>query len=86
MIEAQRTRTRQQFPSTGVLLPRGSANPDGRLPIPTATFHRQLGLWLEACGVTDELGRPVRVTAHQFRHSYVICTGKVRVRYVSSAA
>jgi len=70
MIEAQRTRTRQQFPTTGVLLPRGSANPDGRLPIPTATFHRQLGLWLEACGVTDELGRPVRVTAHQFRHSY----------------
>jgi len=69
MIEAQRTRTRQQFPTTGVLLPRGSANPDGRLPIPTATFHRQLGLWLETCGVTDELGRPVRVTAHQFRHS-----------------
>ena len=61
MIEAQRTRTRQQFPTTGVLLPRGSANPDGRLPIPTATFHRQLGLWLEACGVTDELGRPVHV-------------------------
>src|SRR6476619_1943587 len=70
MIEAQRTRTRQQLPTTGVLLPRGSANPDGRRPIPTATFHRQLGLWLEACGVTDELGRPVRVTAHQFRHSY----------------
>ncbi len=43
MIEAQQARTRQQFPTTGVLLPRGSANPDGRLPIPTATFHRQLG-------------------------------------------
>ena len=86
MIEAQRTRTRQQFPTTGVLLPRGSANPDGQLPIPTATFHRQLGLWLEACGVTDELGRPVRVTAHQFRHSYVICTGKERMSHVSSAA
>ena len=70
MIEARQARTRQRFPTTSVLLPRGSANPDGRLPIPTATFHRQLGIWLETCGVTDELGRPAHVTAHQFRHSY----------------
>ena len=70
MIEAQQARTQLQFPGTGVLLPRSSANPDGRVPIPTATFHRQLGSWLETCGVTDELGRPVHVTAHQFRHSY----------------
>lgn len=69
MIQAQQTRTRQRFPSTGVLLPRSSANPDGRLPMPTATFHLNLGLWLETCGITDDLGRPVRVTAHQFRHT-----------------
>ncbi|HEX9175333.1 MAG TPA: tyrosine-type recombinase/integrase [Mycobacterium sp.] len=69
MIEAQQARTRRRFPTTGVLLPRGSANPDGRLSIPTATFHRQLGIWLETCGVTDEFGRPVHVTAHQFRHT-----------------
>ncbi|MBX9639449.1 MAG: site-specific integrase, partial [Mycobacteriaceae bacterium] len=69
MIQAQQARARQQFPTTGVLLPRGSANPDGRLPIPTATFHHQLGQWIETCGITDELGRPVRVTAHQFRHT-----------------
>ena len=69
MIEAQQARTRQRFPTTGVLLPRSSANPDGRLPIPTATFHLQLGQWLEISGVTDELGQPVHVTAHQFRHS-----------------
>jgi hypothetical protein len=42
MIEAQQTRIRQRFPTTKVLLPRGRANPDGRLPIPTATFFRQL--------------------------------------------
>jgi len=70
MIEAQQARTRQRFPTTDVLLPRSTANPDGRIPIPTATFHRQLGLWLETSGVTDELGRPAHVTAHQFRHSY----------------
>lgn len=69
MIQAQQARARQQFPTTGVLLPRGSANPDGWLPIPTATFHHQLGIWIETCGITDELGRPVRVTAHQFRHT-----------------
>jgi integrase len=69
MIEAQQARTRQRFPTTAVLLPRGSANPDGRLPIPTATFHLQLGQWLETCGFTDELGQPVHVTAHQFRHT-----------------
>lgn len=69
MIEAQQACTRQRFPTTGVLLPRGSANPDGRLPIPTATFHLQLGQWLQTCGITDELGQPVHVTAHQFRHT-----------------
>jgi integrase len=69
LIEAQQARTQARFPTTGVLLPRGSANPDGRLPIPTATFHLQLGQWLQTCGVTDELGQPVRVTAHQFRHT-----------------
>lgn len=70
MIEAQQAHTRRRFPASGVLLPRSSANPDGRLPIPAATFHHQLEQWLQTCGVTDELGQPVRVTAHQFRHSY----------------
>ena len=69
MIEAQQACTRQRFPTTGVLLPRSSANPDGRLPIPTATFHLQLGQWLQTCGFTDELDQPVHVTAHQFRHT-----------------
>ena len=69
LIQAQQTRNRTRFPTTTVLLPRGSANPDGRLPIPTATFHLQLGQWLQNCGVTNELGQTVHVTAHQFRHT-----------------
>jgi integrase len=69
MIQAQQARTRQRFPTTGVLLPRSSANPDGRLPIPTATFHLQLGQWLQTCGFTNELGQQAYVTAHQFRHT-----------------
>lgn len=70
MVEAQQQRTRQQFPHTGVLIPRATANPDGDLPIPSATLHQQLKQWLSTCHVTDELGRPANVTAHQFRHSY----------------
>ena len=69
MITTQQQRTRQRFPTTDVLLPRSTTSPDGRLPIPTTTFQRHLRLWLESCGVTDELGRPARVTAHQFRHT-----------------
>ncbi|VAZ88655.1 tyrosine-type recombinase/integrase [Mycobacterium pseudokansasii] len=69
MIEAQQACTKQRFPTTGVLLPRSSANPGGRLPIPTATFHLQLGQWPETWCVTDELDQPVHVTAHQFRHT-----------------
>jgi hypothetical protein len=64
MIEAQQARTRQRFPTTGVLLRRGSANPDGRLPIPTATFHLQLGQWLQTCGFADELGPHPRPRTH----------------------
>lgn len=69
MVAAQQARTRQRFPTTGVLSPRSGANPNGRLPIPTATFHLRLGQWLETCGITDELGQPVHVTGHQFRHT-----------------
>src|SRR6476620_5623205 len=68
MIEAQQVRARQRFPDTAVLLPRGHANPDGRFPIHTGTFDMRLKRWL-ADAVTDELGRPVKVTPHQFRHT-----------------
>lgn len=70
MIAAQQTRVRDRFPHSDILFPRSSANPDGRLPIPSSTFHLHLQQWLTTAGVTDELGRPVKVTAHQFRHSY----------------
>ena len=70
MIEAQQVRARQRFPDTAVLLPRGHANPDGRFPIHTGTFDMQLKRWLADIAVTDELGRPVKVTPHQFRHTY----------------
>lgn len=70
MIEAQQVCARQRFPDTAVLLPRGHANPDGRFPIHTGTFDLRLKRWLADIAATDELGRPVKVTPHQFRHTY----------------
>ena len=70
MIEAQQVCARQRFPDASVLLPRGHANPDGRFPIHTGTFDMRLKRWLADIAVTDELGRPVKVTPHQFRHTY----------------
>jgi integrase len=62
MIAAQQTRVRERFPDSEVLFPRASANPDGRLPIPTSTFNLHLKQWLATVGVTDELARPVKVS------------------------
>jgi integrase len=69
MIQEQQARTRQRSPLPVGCCRAAAPNPDGHLSIPTATFHVQLGQWLEMCGVTDELGQPVHVTAHQFRHT-----------------
>lgn len=38
LIQDQQARTRQRFPTTGVLLPRISADPDGRLSISHCDF------------------------------------------------
>jgi len=70
MIEEQRRLVHAEYPRANVLFPRGTANPDGRLSLPTATFHANLKRWLAECDVTDELGRPAHVTAHRFRHTY----------------
>jgi site-specific recombinase XerD len=70
MIEEQQRQVRAQHPLSSVLFPRNTANPDGRLPLPTATLHANLKRWLADCEVTDELGQPAHVTAHRFRHTY----------------
>jgi integrase len=69
-IADQQRRTRAAHPDTTVLLPRTHANPDGRHPIGPNTFDMHLKQWLAAVAVTDELGRPAKITPHQFRHTY----------------
>jgi integrase len=52
-----------------LLLPRERANLDGTIAFSYETLNRRLGQWLSVCDVRDATGQPVRVTAHQFRHT-----------------
>jgi integrase len=51
------------------LFPRPTKNPDGQAPIPSSTYRAALYRWLERCNITDEHGRPVHLTPHQWRHT-----------------
>jgi integrase len=52
-----------------VLFPRATKNPDGRTPTASSTYRLALYRWLAGCEVRDALGRPVRMTPHQWRHT-----------------
>lgn len=47
-------------------------NADGTKPYAHGSLSNQLGTWQKAIDVRDEAGQPVRVHAHQFRHT--VCT------------
>ena len=51
------------------LFPGMVKNSDGRKPYSHRTFIQQLEAWQRLIGLHDEAGQPVRVTAHQFRHT-----------------
>jgi integrase len=69
-IEVHQEAVLSEFPDGHCLLPRQTRNPDGQVPFSTATFRGELAAWLLACDVRDQLGRPVHVTPHQWRHTY----------------
>ena len=58
------------LPSARFLLPRPTRNPDGHQPFSTGTFRGELVEWLRDCDIRDELGQPVHVTPHQWRHTF----------------
>jgi integrase-like protein len=60
-----------QWPDgTTCLFPRERANISGNLPLADGTYRRMLGRWLATCEIRDEHGRPVRLTPHQWRHTF----------------
>ncbi|HEY5842528.1 MAG TPA: tyrosine-type recombinase/integrase [Mycobacterium sp.] len=69
-ITGQQQQVIAQFDDATYLLPRRLRNLDGRLPFSDGTFRGQLRQWLLVCDIRDELGRPVRVTPHQWRHTF----------------
>ena len=69
-ISAQQRATLAEYAMAVHLLPRRTRNLDGRYPFSSATFRGQLREWLIICDIRDELGRPVNVTPHQWRHTF----------------
>jgi integrase len=51
------------------LFPGIMGNDDGTKPYAHGSLSQQLGDWQRKIGVRDEAGQPVRVHAHQFRHT-----------------
>jgi integrase len=69
-ISTQQQVVLSEFTEPVYLLPRPTRNPDGKLAFSTATFRGELREWLQACNIRDELGRPVQVTPHRWRHTF----------------
>jgi len=57
-------------PASPWLFPAPRANPDGALPFTYGALRQRLARFQEAIDLRDCAGRPVRVTAHQFRHTF----------------
>ena len=51
-----------------VLFPRTKANIDGTRPVGSTSYRAALYRWLDDCDVRDELGQPLHLTPHQWRH------------------
>lgn len=69
-IRAQQEHVRMLHPEGSPwLFPGIMDNADGAKPYAHSTLSGQLGRWQKVMGVRDETGQPVRVHAHQFRHT-----------------
>ena len=69
LIGEQQNQILGRYPSPSVLFPQTSKNPDGRVPVGSATYRLVLNRWLADCDIRDEHGRPVHLTPHQWRHT-----------------
>jgi len=70
IIEQQR-RVLQRWPDgTPHLFPRQQSNATGQIPLSSNSFRCSLSRWLDACEISDEHSRPVKLTPHQWRHTF----------------
>jgi hypothetical protein len=69
-IRAQQQDLRERFPQPPpFLLPALRQNPDGTRPFLWSALNNRLQRWLADCDIRDASGQPVKITAHQFRHT-----------------
>jgi integrase len=69
-IGAQQEEIGRTSPGSPWLFPATRANPDGARPFTYNALRQRLFRFQEAIDLRDRNGRPVRVTAHQFRHTF----------------
>ncbi|HJT04961.1 MAG TPA: site-specific integrase [Pseudonocardiaceae bacterium] len=70
-IGEQQRRVLERWPhGAPILFPQPTANPEGRKPLSTSTYRIALRRWLDDCDVRDQHGQPVRLTPHQWRHTF----------------
>ena len=70
-IKAQQARILERWPAgSPYLFPRPQGNADGRRPATGAGYRSMLTQWLASCDIRDEHDRPVRLTPHQWRHTF----------------
>ena len=59
------------LPAPGLkLTPKASRNPDGTRGFVGTTYQQQLRTFQASTQICDEAGRPVTITAHQWRHTF----------------
>ena len=70
-IRAQQHRVLERWPDGNPnLFPRMTANADGRRPLGPDSYRGMMKRWLASCDIRDELGHPVHLTPHQWRHTF----------------
>ena len=70
-IRAQQTHLLDRWPdAVPVLFPAPHSNPDATRPFSYATLRGRLARWQHNIDPRDDTGQSVRVTAHQFRHTF----------------
>ena len=69
-VRDQQAHLRLRWPEgPAVLFPAPHSNPDGVRPFSYGTLRDRLAHWQELINLRDRSGRPVRISAHRFRHT-----------------
>ena len=89
-IRAQQAHVRERWPDGSPwLFPGIMDNPDGTRPYAHGTLSRPAGPLAEEDRLHDEAGQPVRIHAHQFRHTFgtrLINSGRAPTRRAASCS